>query len=74
MIPTKTLPPPPPHPTYLMYCPYIMFNSNEPIKNAQLQSYERLKYIFPLDFAKYLSYLETQKNSKVDIRKKEVCS
>ena len=38
------------------------------------QSYERLKYIFPIDFAKYLSYLEVQKNSKVDIRKKEVCS
>ena len=37
-------------------------------------SYECLKYVFPLDFAKYLSYLEVQKNSKVDIRKKEVCS
>ena len=36
MIPTKTLPPRP-HPTYLMYCPYVIFNSNEPIKNAQLQ-------------------------------------
>ena len=36
--------------------------------------YERLKYVFLLDFAKYLSYLEVQKNSKVDIRKKEVCS
>ena len=38
------------------------------------QSYERLKYIFPIHFAKYLSYLEVQKNSKVDIRKEEVCS
>ena len=37
-------------------------------------SEERLKYIFPLDFAKYLSYLEVQKNNKVDIRKKDVCS
>ena len=36
--------------------------------------YERLKYVFLLDFAKYLSYLEVQKNSKFDIRKKEVCS
>ena len=32
------------------------------------------KYIFPLDFAKYLSFLEVQKNSKVYIRKKEFCS
>ena len=38
------------------------------------KSEERLKYIFPLDFAKHLSYLEVQKNSKVDIRKKVVCS
>ena len=33
-----------------------------------------LKYIFPLDFAEYLSYLEEQRNSKVDTTKKEVCS
>ena len=26
---------------------------------------ERLEYIFPINFAKYLSYLEVQKNSKV---------
>ena len=38
------------------------------------KSEERLKYIFPLDFAKYLSYLEVQKNSKVDIKKELVCS
>ena len=25
-----------------------------------------IPYVFPLDFAKYLSYLEVQKNSKVD--------
>ena len=37
-------------------------------------SYECLKYVFPLDFAKYLSYLKVQKNSKVDIRKEEVYS
>ena len=42
-------------------------------------SAERLKYIFPLDFAKYLSYLEMPKNSKdvmlrSDFRKKGVCS
>ena len=37
-------------------------------------SEERLKYIFPLNFAKYLSYLKVQKNSKVDIRKKEISS
>ena len=30
--------------------------------------------IFPLDFNKYLSFLEVQKTSKVHIRKKEVCS
>ena len=40
----------------------------------QEKSYERLKYVFPLDFDKYLSYLEVQKNSKVDIRKKDICS
>ena len=38
------------------------------------KSKECLKYIFPLDFAKYLSYLKVQKNSKVYIRKKEICS
>ena len=38
------------------------------------ESYKRLKYVFPLDFAKYFGYLEVQKNSKVDIRKKEVSS
>ena len=32
------------------------------------------KYIFQLDLAKYISYLKVQKNSKVDIRKKEVSS
>ena len=41
---------------------------------CRLIKYERLKYIFPLDFAKYLSSLEVQKNSKFDIRKKEACS
>ena len=41
---------------------------------CRLLSYERLKDVFPLDFGKYLRYLEVQKNSKVDIRKKEVCS
>ena len=41
---------------------------------SRLLSYERLKDVFPLDFGKYLRYLEVQKNSKVDIRKKEVCS
>ena len=40
---------------------------------CRLLSYERLKDVFPLDFGKYLRYLEVQKNSKVDIRKKEVC-
>ena len=42
---------------------------SESKKNVcRLVSYERLKYVFPLDFAKYLSYLEVQKNSNVDIR------
>ena len=41
---------------------------------CRLISYERLKYAFPLDFDKYLSCFEVQKNSKVDIRKEEVCS
>ena len=30
--------------------------------------------MFPRDFTKCLSFLEVQKHSKVDIRKKEVCS
>ena len=83
--------------SYIKLCNYVMLNSNEPIKVAQLQklanqsvlngalvieminnsllktkkNFCRLikwgapKIYIAIDFAKYLSYLELQKNSKV---------
>ena len=44
-------------------------------KQEKLLSFDKARNaVFQLDFTKYLSYLEVQKNSKVEIRKKEVCS
>ena len=39
--------------------------SKKNVRRLNAKSEERMKYIFPVDLAKYLSYLEVQKNRKV---------
>ena len=42
-----------------------MLNSNEPMKVAQRQKLANQSVLNGVNFAKYQSYLEVQKNSKV---------